>query len=390
MKIALYGGSFNPPHLGHEEVAQTVYRELSPDIFLIVPDNDPPHKELEEGSPSPEQRLELCRIAFENIPNAVISDMEIQREGKSYTADTISKLREEYPDDEIYLIMGTDMFLSFEEWYRYEHLFRQCILTVFPRTEDDMELILQCKEGFEKEYDADVRLLSHVALPMSSSDVRERLRVRLGSEMLNDKVYSHIIKMGWYDALPELGWLREKSYAYMKESRIAHVAGCESEAVMLAMHWGENPEKAATAGILHDITKKLSAEEQLKMCEHYGIICDELEKKTPKILHAKTGAAFAKDLFGISDSVYEAIRWHTTGKADMTLLEKITYLADYIEPTRDFEGVEELRKLAYEDIDEALRLGMEMSMEDLKRRGIEPHTDTMDALLWYTRAVQEN
>ena len=64
MKIALYGGSFNPPHLGHEEVAQTVYRELSPDIFLIVPDNDPPHKELEEGSPRPQQRLEMCKLAF--------------------------------------------------------------------------------------------------------------------------------------------------------------------------------------------------------------------------------------------------------------------------------------------------------------------------------------
>ena len=253
-----------------------------------------------------------------------------------------------------------------------------------------MELILQCKERFEQEYDADVRLLPHVALPVSSSEVRERLRVRLGSELLNDKVYSHIIKNAYYDALPELSWLREKSYAYLKESRIAHVAGCESEAVMLAMHWGENPEMAATAGILHDITKKLSPEEQLKMCDEYGIICDELERKTPKILHAKTGAAFARDKFGISDSIYEAIRWHTTGKADMTLLEKITYLADYIEPTRDFEGVEELRKLAYEDIDEALRLGMEMSIEDLNRRGIEPHTDTMDALLWYTRAVQEN
>ena len=390
MKIALYGGSFNPPHLGHEEVAQTVYRELSPDIFLIVPDNDPPHKELEEGSPSPMERLEMCKLAFEEIPNVYISDMEIQREGKSYTADTITKLREHYPDDELYLIMGTDMFLSFEEWYRFEHLIKQCVLTVFPRTEDDMEHILQCKERFEQEYDADVRLLPHVALPMSSSEVRERLRVRLGSELLNDKVYSHIIKNAYYDALPELSWLREKSYAYLKESRIAHVAGCESEAVMLAMHWGENAEKAATAGILHDITKKLSPEEQLKMCDEYGIICDELERKTPKILHAKTGAAFARDKFGISDSIYEAIRWHTTGKADMTLLEKITYLADYIEPTRDFEGVEELRKLAYEDIDEALRLGMEMSIEDLNRRGIEPHTDTMDALLWYTRAVQEN
>ncbi len=390
MKIALYGGSFNPPHLGHEEVAMTVYRELSPDIFLIVPDNEPPHKELEEGSPSPVQRLELCKLAFGEIPNVHVSDIELVREGKSYTADTISRLREEYPNDEIHLIMGTDMFLSFEEWYCFESLMRQCVLTVFPRTEDDMEDILACKERFEAEYRANVQLLSHVALPISSSEVREKLRLRLGAELVDDRVYSHIIKNGFYEALPELSWLREKAYSHLKESRIAHVAGCESEAVLLAMHWGENPEKAATAGILHDITKRLSPDEQLKMCDKYGIICDEIEKSTPKILHAKTGAELARELFGVSDSIYEAIRWHTTGKPDMSLLEKITYLADYIEPTREFEGVDELRKLAYEDLDEAMRHGLEMSIEDLNRRGIEPHHDTLDALYWYTRAVQEN
>ena len=390
MKIAIYGGSFNPPHLGHVEVAMTVYRELSPDIFFIVPDNEPPHKELEEGSPSAQQRLELCELAFSEIPEVQVSDMELIREGKSYTADTITKLREEYSDDEIYLIMGTDMFLSLDCWYRFEYLIKQCVLTVFPRTEDDMEDILSCKERYENEFGANIQLLPHVALPISSSEVREKLRLRLGAELVDDRVYSHIIKNGYYEALPELSWLREKSYSHLKESRIGHVAGCESEAVLLAMHWGENPEKAATAGILHDITKRLSPEEQLKMCDEYGIICDELEKRTPKILHAKTGAALARELFGVSDSIYEAIRWHTTGKPDMSLLEKITYLADYIEPTRVFEGVEELRKLAYEDIDEAMRRGLEMSVEDLNRRGIEPHHDTLDALYWYTRAVQEN
>ena len=389
MKIAIYGGSFNPPHLGHEEVAVTVSRELAPDVFLIMPDNEPPHKFLEDGSPGPMERLEMCRLAFAEIPHAEISQLELLREGKSYTADTIKILRESYPEDEMYLIMGTDMFLCFDEWYRFRYLLEQCILTVFPRTEDDMDAITRCKEHFEQEYGARVELLSHVALPISSSEVREKLRLRLGTELLDDRVYSHIIRHGYYDALPELSWLREKAYAHLKESRIAHVAGCEGEAVMLAMHWGENPEKAATAGILHDITKRRSGEEQLKLCEEYGIICDEVEKRSPKILHAKTGAALARELFGISDSVYEAIRWHTTGKPDMTLLEKITYLADYMEPNRDFEGVEELRRLAYEDLDEAMCLGLRMSLEDLNRRGVEAHKDTEAALAWYSRAVEE-
>ena len=156
-------------------------------------------------------------------------------------------------------------------------------------------------------------------------------------------MYSQIIRYRYYSAQPELSWLREKAYAWLKPKRIAHVAGCESEAVKLAMRWGEDPETAAEAGILHDITKKLNFEEQLILCGKYGIINDNLELGSPKLLHAKTGAALARDLFGVSDRVYNAIRWHTTGKPDMTLLEKIIYLADYIEPTRDFPGVEKLR-----------------------------------------------
>ena len=83
MRIAIYGGSFNPPHVGHVEAARSVYAELKPDRFLIIPTNIPPHKELEENSPSPEERLEYCRLAFGEIPGAEISDMEIRREGRS-------------------------------------------------------------------------------------------------------------------------------------------------------------------------------------------------------------------------------------------------------------------------------------------------------------------
>ena len=121
------------------------------------------------------------------------------------------------------------------------------------------------------------------------------------------------------------------------------------------------------------------------LCGKYDIINDNLELKSPKLLHAKTGAALARDLFGVSDRVYEAIRWHTTGKPDMTLLEKIIYLADYIEPTRDFPGVEKLRELCYEDIDEAMALGLSMSLEDIRSYGEEPYKDTVEACRWYSR-----
>lgn len=385
MKTAIYGGSFNPPHLGHVKAAATVWEKLEPDRFLIIPTNIPPHKDIAEGSPSPEQRMELCRLAFQDIPGVELSDMEIKREGRSYSADTVSILREKYPEDELYLVIGSDMFLSFCQWYKFQYLLENCVLTVFSREEDDRRELEEFKTEMEEKYSARVLLLSHEPLPMSSENVRDRLRLGLGSDMLPDAVYAEIIRKRYYDAEPELTWLRQKVIPMLSSERIAHTAGCEHEAVQLAKLWGEDPEKAAVAGILHDSTKNLRYDEQLILCDKYGIILDNAQKENPKLLHAITGAALAKDMFGVSEEISQAIRWHTTGKPDMTTLEKIIYLADYIEPTRNFDGVEQLRELAYEDLDKALALGLEMSLEELRRQNVEPHRDTVEACLWYTR-----
>lgn len=386
MKTAIYGGSFNPPHLGHVRAAAAVMEKLGPDRLLIIPTNIPPHKEMAQGSPSPEQRMELCRLAFGDIPGAELSDMEIKREGRSYSADTVGSLREMYPQDELYLVMGSDMFLSFCQWYKFQYLLDNCVLTVLSREEDDREELESFKAELEEKYSAKVLLLSHEPLPMCSEEVRERLRLGLGSDMLPEAVYAEIIHRRYYEAEPELTWLRRQVIPLLSSQRIAHTAGCEHEAVQLAKLWGEDPEKAAVAGILHDSTKNLSYDEQLILCDKYGIILDNAQRENPKLLHAITGAALAKDRFGVSEEISQAIRWHTTGKPDMNTLEKIIYLADYIEPTRDFEGVERLRELAYEDLDAALALGLEMSLEELRRQNVEPHRDTMEACLWYSRA----
>lgn len=379
MRIAFYGGGFNPPHLGHAEVLRSVMEELKPDRLLVLPDRQSPHKELPEGSPTPEERMELCRLAFGEIPGVELSDLCYRHEGPSYTALTVELLRQEFAGDELILVIGTDMFLSFESWYRFEYLLEQCTLAVLAREEDDGDALRAQKSLLEERCGARVELLSHAPLPMSSSQIRQLLPRRLGADLLDERVYSQIIRNRWYHALPELSWLREKAYAMVDEKRIAHVAGCESEAVSLAMRWGEDPEAAATAGILHDITKSLSLEEQLNLCEKYGIINDHAELESPQILHAKTGAVLARDLFGAEERVCEAIRWHCTGKADMTLLEKIVWLADYIEPTRDFDEVEPVRALAYEDLDRALALALQNTLEHIERKGKTPYQDTVEA-----------
>jgi len=383
MKIAIYGGSFNPPHLGHVEAARTILEEYDPDALFIIPASIPPHKELDENSPDAFERLLLTQLAFSSLLNTEVLDIELMREGKSYTADTVEILMGYYPDAEFALSMGTDMLLSFEEWYRYRFLLEKLTLLVFPREDDEEGIISEKVQQLERDYGARIIYLSHAPLPMSSTGIRDLLPRRGGADLLPDNVYECLLQNGDYGAKAELYWLRPKAYKMLKPNRVAHVAGVESEAVRLAQFWGEDAENAAEAGILHDITKKLELNDQLILCEKYGIINDNVEKENVKLLHAKTGAELARERFNISDEVYNAIRWHTTGKPDMTLLEKIIYIADYIEPNRDFEGVDKLRELAYEDLDKAMELGLSMSLEDIRSYGWEPHHTTQDAYEWY-------
>ena len=140
-----------------------------------------------------------------------------------------------------------------------------------------------------------------------------------------------------------------------------------------------DPEKAAVAGILHDITKHLSPQEQLNLCEKYGIIPCTVEKSEPKMLHGKTAAAIARTEYGMPEDVCEAIACHTTGRHGMTLLDKILYLADYIEETRDFPGVEKARELAKVDIDRALLYCYDQTLIELVTRGKLIHSDTIAA-----------
>lgn len=383
MKIALYGGSFNPPHLGHRAAAESVVGKLRPDRLLILPDHLPPHKEMPEGSPSAEERLRLCEMTFAGIPGAEVSDFELQREGVSYTAETVARLRLRFPDDELFLVIGTDMLLCFEQWYRFRYLLEQCTLTVLARMGDERGQLEEKAAGLRREYGAKILVLPHEPIETSSAAIRELLPRRLGRDELAEEVYAEIIRRRWYGAQPELAWLREQAYAMLKAKRIAHVAGCETEAVALAMRWGEDPELAAEAAILHDVTKRMKNDEQLAFCRQRGIQLAPSEEASPRVLHAITAAAYAAERFGVSETVANAIRWHCTGRPDMSLMEKIVWLADFIEPTRDYPGVDKMRELAFEDIDLALRTAFRMTLRFIEENGASPCDITEKALQYY-------
>ncbi len=166
----------------------------------------------------------------------------------------------------------------------------------------------------------------------------------------------------------------------LKESRVAHVLGCAETAVHLARLWGADPIDAYRAGLLHDVTKALDGQSQQQLCQALGLQVEEFLWRNPKTLHQITGAAVAQRVFGENQNVCDAIRSHTTGCAGMNTLQKIIYIADYMEPNRDFEGVDELRRLTETDLDSALKMGLEMSVSVLQQQGREICPHSMAAL----------
>ena len=179
--------------------------------------------------------------------------------------------------------------------------------------------------------------------------------------------------------------LEAEVVALLNPNRVAHVLGCRDCAVELAKRYGENEVDAARAGLLHDITKAIDGPLQLTLCAEYGIVLDTFSRSFPKTLHALTGSLVAERIFGENENVVSAICHHTTGRADMTLLEKIIYIADYVEANRDFPGVEEMRTVAYTDLDRAVLMGLESAVAHVKRQGQGLAPATMEALEFLKR-----
>lgn len=388
-RIGLYGGTFNPPHIGHIQAAKSAAEQLRLDLLLLTPSALPPHKELPDQSPDGEARMEMLRMASKGLCCAEADDTELRRGGKSYTVHTLEQLQERYPGAEFWLLVGTDMFLTLQDWYQSERILSMVRVAVFPRaSQPRLPAIERQRQYLTAAYGARVDVVVNTAVDISSSHLRELLAQGLGREYLHPDVYNYIACWGLYgmragrEPVRDLDGLRSAALSMLAPKRVPHVLGCEEEAVKLAGRWGADPEKARIAALLHDCTKRLELPQQLQLCRQYGIILDKIEETANKLLHAKTGATIARENFGVSDEVYGAIYWHTTGKADMTLLEKVIYLADYIEPSRVFPGVEELRALAYRDLDSALLRGLEMTVEEMKEKGSPVHPATVRAQDW--------
>ena len=340
MKIGILGGSFHPIHNGHLDMARSAQDALGLDQVILMVDRIPPHKELAQGASS-QQRYRMVQLACEGETGFVASDWELNREGTSYTALTLTHLAEEYPADELFFIMGSDMLRSLTTWYHPEIVCQKAHLVCICRAGQDGGEG-EAAATVKARYGADVTLLPPVR-ELSSTEIRNRLSDgRPITGLVPPAVEWYIYEQALYGS-EQLVKFTAAMREVLKPHRFRHVIGVELTAVQLAENLGANGPKARLAALLHDCAKYLPLEEQFALAKRDG---SSLPREAEAILHAPAGAALAKDKYGVTDkAILEAIRYHTTGSEDMTLLDEIIWAADLIEPGRDYPSVDKHRAL---------------------------------------------
>lgn len=378
MRIGIFGGSFNPPHLGHRRLADEMMEAAALDKMLIIPAGIPPHKNTDELI-STEHRFEMCKLAF-NDDKYIISDIEYQRQGKSYTVDTVAEIRKIYPDDELFLIIGSDMLLSFHRWYRYEDILKEVTLCVATRENEILtdELLKYANETLK--LSENEIIISQIA-PFVCSSTAIRSEIRQGqnvSDYVDTDVSDYIIRNDIYT--DEYTSWRKLLKGRLLEKRYIHSLNVADSARALAKKYGADEEKAYFAGLVHDIMKNASDDEQLQIMGKGGIILTRTEKENKKLWHAMAGECYLRTEMGITDKdILNAVRYHTTGRAGMSILEKVVYIADYISAERDYSDADVMRELSWnEGLDEAALYALKFSFKSLSKKEKLIHTDSVE------------
>lgn len=195
MRLGIFGGTFNPPHLGHLRLITEMADKMNLDRVLIIPASVPPHKQVPDLA-SGEDRLEMCRLCFGSDSRFTVSDMELLRVGKSYTYDTLCDIRAEYPDTELFLVVGSDMLSSFDKWYHYHDILMMSTLCAASR-EDGFVPVIEGK--FTPEECRKIRFVSIEIFPLSSTQIRQRISSGEDTDgLLNEKVRDYIDEKGLY------------------------------------------------------------------------------------------------------------------------------------------------------------------------------------------------
>ncbi len=351
-KIGIMGGTFDPIHFGHLKIASSAKSEYHLDKVIFLTSGNPPHKKGKKILDAKIRHI-MVKRAIAGIDSFEASDYEVNKAEYSYSVNTLKHFRKTMPNDELFFIIGGDSLRDFHKWYKPDEILTLCTLLVYDR------------DGGEHTSDFS-KPISGSTIDISSTEIREKLEKDEDvSAFIPPAVLDFIKRNNIYKKKPDP---KEHLKTLLTPERYQHSLGVMETAVELAKIHGADTEKAKIAGLLHDNAKNL--DNIYERSQDLEADLDEFEMKSPPLVHAKLGAETAKIEFGITDpEILDAIKWHTIGRPNMTLLEKIIFVADLTEPGRDFPDAEPLRDLSRKNLDLAVAECIKSTIEVNKKRG---------------------
>jgi nicotinate-nucleotide adenylyltransferase len=349
--ILIFGGSFDPIHCQHIKILKTAIKFIKPDKIYVFPSYLTPLKETHFASAS--KRFEMAKMVFEKISRKIIvHPYEINQNKKTYTHQTINWLKKKYPRSKLHLLIGSDCLANFKKWRKYNYIIENSTLLVAKR------------KGFISglKTDFNVKTIPAVFDKISSTDIRHKI-------LLTGKIpleIPHIIRK--YISKHKL--YASHWHKYLKKnlshSRYIHTVASADLAVKLASLYKQNKTDASIAALLHDCAKKLNnkqlieyvLENKLKIPMRESIILHH-----SAVLHSFVSADIAKKVFKITNKkILRAISLHTLGDSDMTIFDKIIYIADVASVDRKYGAAALVRKVAFKNLDKALKIALEAKL----------------------------
>lgn len=379
MTIGLMGGTFNPIHIAHLIIAEWIKDEWDLEKIVFIPTGNPPHKSKNNLLES-NIRFDLVEIALSSNIYFEISDFEMIKKEVSYTIDTVSYFSNKYPDEKLYFIIGADTLFKLEKWKDFKELAKMVEFITYSRWGYNKLQIENRIQILKKDFGFQIYYSNGPEIQISSSNIRDRLREGLSIKyMVPDLVIGEIQKRGCIKEL-QMEILKNKVRDKLGEYRYKHTLNVLEIGLKLARTYNIPKEKVQIAALLHDYEKEISLEKAKELLLEHGVFIEDQSMINIDLIHGELASFIAKADFGIEDKdILNAIKYHTTGRAEMSVLEKIIYLADLIEPSRNIDKLNQIREMAYIDLDKAVLMAMDNTIEYLISRGSLINIDTINA-----------
>lgn len=341
-KTIVFGGSFDPVHVEHTNILKAAVRELCADKVIVVPTKNPPHKSASKTPFS--DRAEMARIAFSKVSaNVIVDDIENRNDGVNYSSDNLPVLEKKY--GKFVYVIGGDSLLALESWHEPEFIVRNFEIAVFDR--EGYQSAKDKAAELNEKWNGKIRILEYVGKEVDSHTIRDRLLLKADVSGLDEDVGRYIKSRNLYS---EFFLCVDKAATYLDAKRLMHSKNTALVALSLNRNFCPkiDEDKVLLAGLLHDVGKMYDKTELPKTIKN-AIPSDSIG--TP-VQHQFVSAEIVKNDFHISDEdVLNAIRFHTTGRENMSQFEKLIYVSDLISYERNFQGVESLRKAVYNDFE---------------------------------------